>query len=191
MVNIELQPVYLEHHFEQNGITLDVIRQDIMAMAVARGITSAEKNKVEKYLASQLNLTVPKDPLSFSSDEAKKMHLIPVAVGQYFILASPIDKWQEKLLASLPASLYPTDQSDAWVVVRLVGENVADVLARTISVNMSADVFKVSNFARTGMEYMASIILRISEDEYWLLSASSSALSFIHAIEQSISNIDV
>jgi sarcosine oxidase subunit gamma len=39
------------------------------------------------------------------------------------------------------------------------------------------------------MEHLGVLILRSGDDEYLLLSASSSARSFLHAVETSLRNI--
>ena len=44
--------------------------------------------------------------------------------------------------------------------------------------------------ARTVMEHLGVLILRTGEDDYLLLSASSSAKSFLHAVEVSLTNVN-
>ncbi|MDX1786447.1 MAG: sarcosine oxidase subunit gamma, partial [Roseovarius sp.] len=61
-------------------------------------------------------------------------------------------------------------------------------LERICMLDLHPDAFKVNAVARTVMEHMGAIIARTGEDTYLLLSASSSAKSFLHAIELSIEN---
>jgi sarcosine oxidase subunit gamma len=42
---------------------------------------------------------------------------------------------------------------------------------------------------RTVMEHLGVLILRTGDDAFMLLSASSSAKSFLHALETSVANV--
>ena len=82
-----------------------------------------------------------------------------------------------------------TLQSDNWVGVRISGTRSRDALERICPLDLHPDVFGIDQVARTVMEHLGVIILREDKDSFLMLSASSSAKSFLHAIETSIHNV--
>ena len=81
---------------------------------------------------------------------------------------------------------YYTDQSDTWAILRMTGPGSRTALERICMLDLSPDAFSVGAVARTTMEHLGVIILRDDEDSFLLMSARSSANSFVHAIETSI-----
>ncbi len=80
---------------------------------------------------------------------------------------------------------YTTEQTDNWVVLEVSGPDTRMALERICPVDLHPDTFVVENAARTAMEHLGVWILRIGSDTYLLMSPSSSAQSFLHAIETS------
>lgn len=80
---------------------------------------------------------------------------------------------------------YITDQSDVWAVFELAGPDTRAALERLCPLDLHPDVFPQGASARTVMEHMGAIILRSGADRFVLLSARSSAGSFLHAVETS------
>ena len=68
------------------------------------------------------------------------------------------------------------------------GKGVRRALERICSLNLGPTVFEIDAAARTSMEYLGTIIIRNDEDSFLLMSASSSANSFLNAVEKSIEN---
>ena len=91
--------------------------------------------------------------------------------------------------AKLNGCGYVTLQSDNWVTMRLSGPKSREALERICPIDLAPDFFPIGSAARTQMEHMGAIILLESEDTFVLLSASSSAESFLHALETSIKNV--
>lgn len=83
---------------------------------------------------------------------------------------------------------YYTLQSDNWVVLRVSGKTVRAALERICQIDLDRDAFAPGMVARTVMEHMGAIILRDGEDSFLLMSAWSSAHSFLHAVETSARN---
>ena len=81
---------------------------------------------------------------------------------------------------------YYTDQSDTWAILRITGPGSRSALERICMLDLSPDAFSVGAVARTTMEHLGVMILRDDEDSFLLMSARSSARSFLHAIETSI-----
>ena len=95
----------------------------------------------------------------------------------------------EVVATALNGSGYITLQSDNWVGLRISGPLTLAALERICPLDLHPSVFAVGSVARTVMEHMGAIILREADDRFLLLSASSSAMSFAHAVETSIRNV--
>lgn len=96
----------------------------------------------------------------------------------------------EQVIANgLAGAAYTTDQSDVWVALELGGAHARAVLERICPIDLHPDAFALGDVARTSMEHLATIVIRTGADTFLLLSASSSAQSFLHALETSIRNI--
>ena len=80
---------------------------------------------------------------------------------------------------------YTTDQTDSWVVLEVSGKATLSALERLCPLNLDLDAFPVGASGRTTMEHMGALIVRIGEESFFLMSASSSAASFAHAVELS------
>ena len=125
----------------------------------------------------------------------KKYIFLPSAHGQWFLCfcndgADPIDAASSLLGRRLSKQLSMTDQSDAWVILALTGPLVRRTLERICPIDCSASTMPVGTTARTMIEHLGSIIVRRPDDNdanpcFWLLSARSSASSFLHAITRS------
>jgi sarcosine oxidase subunit gamma len=89
----------------------------------------------------------------------------------------------------LNGAVYISDQSDVWVALEIAGPQACKVLERVCPIDLHPDVFSVDMLARTVMEHLGVIIARTNTNKYLLLSARSSARSFLHMLEISISNV--
>jgi sarcosine oxidase subunit gamma len=94
-----------------------------------------------------------------------------------------------RLVAARLDTAYLTDQTDAWVALRIAGPAVRAALERICPLDLHPAAFPEGRAARTVMEHLAVIILREGPDAFLLLSARSSADSFLHAVETSIRNV--
>ncbi|MEM8836967.1 MAG: sarcosine oxidase subunit gamma [Pseudomonadota bacterium] len=84
---------------------------------------------------------------------------------------------------------YLTRQSDGWCALRLSGPLTFAALERLSQVDLSPQSFPVGAVARTAMEHLNVIAIREDNETFLLLSASSSAPSFLHAVETSVRNV--
>ena len=91
---------------------------------------------------------------------------------------------------NLSAFAYVTEQTGSWCVIELSGAGVQAVLERLCPIDTAPEVFPPGAFARTVMEHMGAIILRTEPEAFILMSASSSAQSFWHALDVTLSNLD-
>lgn len=122
-----------------------------------------------------------------ADDGTRLIRLAPDLAFALFIHATPD---AERVVADrLSGAVYTTDQTDVWVTLALSGPNTRRALERICPIDLHPDVFAVDHAARTVMEHLGVLILRTGDDDYLLLSASSSAKSFLHAVEVSLRNI--
>ncbi|MEM9971480.1 MAG: sarcosine oxidase subunit gamma [Pseudomonadota bacterium] len=84
---------------------------------------------------------------------------------------------------------YTTDQTDAWVILDLSGPDTRAALERVCPVDLAPQTFPENAAARTVMEHLGALIVRTDEDQFLLMSARSSAGSFLHTVETSFRNV--
>ncbi|MEZ5931599.1 MAG: sarcosine oxidase subunit gamma family protein [Alphaproteobacteria bacterium] len=89
----------------------------------------------------------------------------------------------------LGGKAYVTLQSDNWVALRLAGGMARVALERICPIDLHPSAFGEGHVARTAMEHMGAFVLREGIHSFLLLSASSSAESFLHAVETSLKNV--
>lgn len=78
---------------------------------------------------------------------------------------------------------YTTDQTDVWAVLEISGPDTRAALQRLCPLDVAR--FPENGAGRTVMEHMGAMIVRLAPERFLLLSASSSARSFLHAVETS------
>ncbi len=78
-----------------------------------------------------------------------------------------------------------TEQTDGWAQLRLSGPGAVAGLERFCPLDLGA--FPTGSAARTVMEHMGAVIAREDDAPTWLLmTARSSARSFLHALETAL-----
>lgn len=116
--------------------------------------------------------------------------LLRLAVDQAFLLFEHAEANAASVVGELlDHTSYLTDQTDAWAFLELSGPLSRTALERVCPINLHPDAFPVGACARTVVEHLGTVIIRADEDAYLLMSASSSAGSFLHAIETSLINV--
>ena len=86
-------------------------------------------------------------------------------------------------------AFWSTDQTDVWCALEITGPMVREALARLCPLDLHPEVFQADHMGRTTMEHMGAIVVRLGGDSFLLVSASSSAQSFWHAVEVSMKNV--
>ena len=79
---------------------------------------------------------------------------------------------------------YYVEQTNNWVALELSGPKAIAALERICAIDMA--VFAVDAAERTVMEHMGALVIRRGQDDFLLMSASSTAGSFLHAVETSV-----
>lgn len=83
-----------------------------------------------------------------------------------------------------------TEQSDAWVRIRLTGPAVAGALEKLSMLDLDPDRFPAGSAARTVMEHLGVVVLRPSDaDGFEIWSARSSAASLLHALRAAVLSV--
>lgn len=160
-------------------------RDDLALVSIAvplggdAGLTEALKNG--------WGLDLPTAPGSATAGEVRAIRTAPDQLMLVFPHREPDAARQ--VAAKLDGRGYVTDQTDAWVVLEISGPDTPAALERLTMLDVSDDRFPEGAAARTLMHHMGAILIRLGATRYLLLSASSSALSFLDAVETSYRNV--
>jgi sarcosine oxidase subunit gamma len=157
----------------------------IVSIALPLGGEDAAKKAIKTAFGIAL-------PEVGESDVAKDKTSVLMRLGsdQAFVLfPCPTPDAEPQIAARLKSTAYTTDQTDGWCALEISGAGARRALERICPVDLHPDAFAVNAIALTVMEHMGTIIARTDADTYLLLSASSSALSFLHAVELSAKNV--
>lgn len=82
-----------------------------------------------------------------------------------------------------------SDQTDAWVSVRLDGADAKDVLARLTPLDLRVVDFKRGHTARTELMHMSVSITRLSEAGFLILGFRSMAGTLRHDLEEAMRGV--
>ncbi len=152
----------------------------LVSLALPLGDEAAAK----KAIKSSLKLDLPAPGMSAVNDTHRLIRMGPDQA--MLIFADDAALAEPAVQTALKGACYTTNQTDAWVALSLAGPGVRDVLERLCPLDLHDATFPVDAAARTVMEHMGAMIVREEQDGFVLLSASSSAGSFLHAVETSI-----
>jgi heterotetrameric sarcosine oxidase gamma subunit len=184
-----LKPASMLDEYKQqfNGTELREL-VDIEKISIAIPLKGAQE--VEKALANLFGVAIPAVGKSVLSDD-KMARVIRLGSDQLFVLLFDGQPDPRSVLADKFGDAgYLTDQSDSWVGLEIRGTKARQALERICMVDLHPDVFLEDHIARTLMEHLGVLIIRNGDDSYVLMSASSSAKSFLHAITTSIRNVE-
>jgi len=145
------------------------------------------KTKLKTAIKKALGAEWP--AIGTSTNSKKGYHLLGIQSDMTFAFFDhPGGLADAAIKAALKDNAYCTDQSDAWVMIRVSGEGVYSALERICPLNLSKAVFSIGAVQRTSMEHLGVIILKDAEDSFVLMGATSSADDLLHAITLSIHN---
>jgi len=172
---------------------IEVTGLSMVSVAPLAGSQAAFQTAIAKLFKTDRSDS-PKASATMALDQPDKQLciLMPSAQNQWFLCfdddgTNPIDAAKALLGKSLSKQMAMTDQSDSWVVLALSGPQSRETLARICPIDCSASAMPIGTTARTSMEHLGAIITRRPDEGdhqpcFWLLSARSSAASFLHAI---------
>ena len=156
-------------------------------------VSIAVPDKNEKVLSNSIfsyyGINLPNVGKS-SISEVDNARVLGMQPSQYFIIFQTTNINPkihiEKIINKLG---YLTDQSDSWSSIKLTGFESKKALERICPIDLNDEVFKINDVARTNMEHIGVIIIKLTSNEFLLLSPRSSSHSFYHSIKTSIHNI--
>ena len=151
---------------------------------------------IPKKMQRNVNAIIKKllkfEPLSIGQsvvNKSENIRLIRNSVDQYLILFEN-ESEVNPIMGSLAQSFYTTEQSDAWAGVLISGKQAPLCLERICPLDLSEKAFPVGTAVRTLMEQLNVLIIKTGREDFTLFSGSSSAISFLEAIEISARNIE-
>ena len=183
---LQSETPFKNYKSEINKIKISSIEKvELFSLAIPLNGERKAKNTFSKAFNYQLP-----DTNIYISIREQKLKFLRLSPDQIFLYFGHRNLIQIKpILRSLEKSFYITEQSDAWIGIKVSGQNVIACLERICPLNLAIDAFGKNCFARTAMEHLNVIIIRTKRNEFELFSSSSSANSFLHAIETSARNI--
>ncbi len=132
-------------------------------------------------LKSGWSLDMPTPTATTTSGDTRAIRTSPDQMLLAFPHATP--DADPHVQSKLNGAGYTTDQTDSWVVLEISGPDTMAALERICPLDLAK--FEVNDAGRTVMEHMGAFIVRLGTDRFLLMSASSSAASFLHAVETS------
>jgi methylglutamate dehydrogenase subunit D len=177
-----------------NGASLiEVTGLSMVSVAPLAGSQAAFQTAVAKlFKAGKGDSPKPSATMALDRSGKQRCILMPTAQNQWFLCfdddsTNPIDAAKALLGKSLPKQMAMTNQSDSWVILALSGPQSRQTLARICPINCGASAMPIGTTARTNMEHLGAIITRRPDEDdnqpcFWLLSARSSAASFLRGI---------
>ena len=141
------------------------------------------------------NSAYPSATKAFQLSGKNACVLLPSSYNQWFLcfddeVPDPVATANDLLGKKISNQVAMTDQSDAWVILALSGALIYHTLERICPIDCSSPAMPIGTTARTIIEHLGTIILRRPDDGngkpcFWLMTARSSAASFLHVITAS------
>jgi len=170
-------------HDFAGAVLTEVTDHAIVSLATPLGGGAALAEAVQKAWGSAL----PQPGAATSAGDAT---LISATADSYLALLPAVEGLAVTGVAeALGDAGYYTEQTDNWVMLRLSGTLAVPALERICPLDLDEAVMPVGSAQRTVMEHLGVFIVREAADQFLLLSASSSAGSFLHAVELSVKNV--
>ncbi len=159
----------------------ELVGKALVSIAKPLGIKTGLRTAIKK------NLGVEWPEIGSSNTSKKGYQLLGMQSDMIFAFFDHPGGLADTILkTSLKENAYCTDQSDAWVMIKVSGAGVYAALERICPLNLSGKAFEIGTVARTNMEHLGVIILKETENSFILMGATSSADDLLHAITVSV-----
>lgn len=160
---------------------------------VSMATSTADDAALAGPLKARYQLALPAIGRS-STSENENFRLMGLQPGLWLLLfehpgSDPLKALRGGDTGSLPATARLTDQSDAWVFLELQGPGATAALERLCPLDLHPDFFEVGHLSRTVFELMGTILIRTDIDCWLMLSARSTASSFVHAVSTAVESV--
>lgn len=151
----------------------------IVSIAIPQGGEAT----LEDALKSGWSLDMPGPIVSTVSGKVRAVRTGPDQL--FLIFAHDAPDAERVVQSKLEGAGYTTDQTDSWVQLRVTGPGISAALERLSPVDLSLEAFPIHASARTVFEHIGALAIRTGDDSFTLLSAASSARSFLHVVQTS------
>ena len=134
-----------------------------------------QSEKLSEQLKKSHGMALPHNGRATGREGARALWF-----GRHTLLVGP--KYDEKLtkLAIL------TDQSDAWVVLRISGDLIEKVLMRLSPVDIRFKTFRTGDVVRTGLQHVNVTLHRIGANTIDVYGYRSMAKTLCHELNQAL-----
>lgn len=186
MVNPALEAAPVLGGVDMNIGANQILERDDLAL-VSVAIPLSGDAALEAAMNAGISLEMPEPTLSSLSGDTRAIRTAP---DQLMLLFPESSATANSIVQSkLNGTGYTTDQTGAWVVLEICGPDTLAALGRLSMLDLDSGTFPVNASARTVMEHMGAMLIRVDADRFLLLSASSLAASFLHAVVSSYRNV--
>ena len=162
-----------------------IARDDLALVSVATPLQGDAALK--KVLTAEFGLKMPSATLSSMAKGVRAVSMAPDAM--LLIFAHPTPDAEMHVRTKLGGAGYTTDQTDSMLAIEVSGPDTMAAMERICPLDLHPDSFGRNASGRTVMEHMAATIIALGDAHFQLLTASSSAKSFLHALETSYHNV--
>lgn len=160
---------------------------DLNSVVLAKPVGGEQP--LAEVVQKKWGIALPEPNQSILSDDGR-FRLLWMAPDQVLLMFTGPEMEPEAMIKeNLDADIYVTDQTHNLVVLNLSGVDAVAALERICPLDLDHNVFKPGQIKRTVMEHLGVHILRNNLTSFTLISASSSAQSFLHAVVTSVQNI--
>lgn len=150
---------------------------------VSLAISPGERQSFADMLEDAWSLALP-DPRC--SSEAQGIRALPMSPDQVMLVFQHTKPGAQHFVQDQLGGVgYTTDQTDAWVALEISGPATPAALERLCPLDLDPASFPDGAAARTLMAHLSIMIVRLGAEHFLLLSASSSAGSFLEAVKTS------
>ena len=158
-------------------------RDDLAIVSIA--IPQGGDATLAKALQAGWSLDIPTSTQTTASGDTRAVRTTPDQLLVIFPHTTPDAEAQVQ--ARLNGAGYTTEQTDAWVVLEISGPETSAAMERLCPLDIAR--LETGDTGRTVMEHLGALIVKLDADRFLLMSASSSAQSFLHAVETSYRNV--
>lgn len=163
----------------RNGANRIQERDDLAIVSIATPLGG--EDALAKALKKHWSLYVPEPTRSTSSGDTRAIRSGQDQMLLVFPHVTP--DAEPHVQSKLGGTGYTTDQTDSWVVLEISGPDTLAAMERLCPLDLAS--FETDDAGRTVMEHMGAFVVRLDIDRFLLMSASSSAQSFLHAVQTS------
>ncbi len=156
-------------------------RPDLATVSVATPLGG--KRTLESALKENLSINFPAATQTTHSGDYRAIRMTSDHILLVFTRATP--DAESHIQGKLNGAGYSTDQTDTLAIIEISGPDVLAAMERLCPLDLHPEAFCVGASGRTVMEHMGATIIKTADQTYHLITASSSAGSFMHAVEAS------